>query len=108
MYSSPLLSLFQLVPTRGAKLLWISASHDLLLAEHTLHTVGEGERGTKKMHWKIFKPWTKSAKSKGILKIVIPIYVKMSVMTGTVVTVVTSRVRLAAAGQGLKAGRSEG
>ena len=41
------MSLFQLVPTRGAELLWMTASHDLLLAEHTLHTVGEGERGHK-------------------------------------------------------------
>ena len=39
------MSLYQLVPIRGAELLQVTASHDLLLAEHTLHTVGEGERG---------------------------------------------------------------
>ena len=32
MDSSPVMSLFQLVPTRGAELHWITASHDLLLA----------------------------------------------------------------------------
>ena len=49
--------------------------------------------------------WNKAGKSKVILKIVIPIEVEMSVMT---VTVVTSMVRLAAAGQDLKSGRPGG
>ena len=52
--------------------------------------------------------WNKAAKSKVIWKIVIPIEVKMSVMTVTVVTVVTRMVRLAAAGRGLEAGRPGG
>ena len=46
------MSLFQHVPTFGAELLWITASHDLLLAEHTLHTVGEGERGCNIQNYK--------------------------------------------------------
>ena len=52
--------------------------------------------------------WNKAAKSKVILKIVIPLEMKMSVMTVTVVTVVTRMVRLGAAGRSLKAGRPGG
>ena len=39
--------LFQLVPTHWAELLHITASHDLLMAEHTLHTVGGGGKGAQ-------------------------------------------------------------
>ena len=52
MHSSPPMSSFQLVPTRGAELLWITASHDLLLAEHTLHTVGGGGKGAQDLKYK--------------------------------------------------------
>ena len=56
MHSSPLKSLFQLIPTRGAELLWITSSHDLLLAEHTLRPVEGGGRGAQDWKYKkIFK-----------------------------------------------------
>ena len=108
MQSSPVLSLYQLVPvTRGAELPRNTASQDLLLGEHTLHTKDRGREMEKcnKSYFLQFSHWPISTKplvrelrvvivvtkKKGtmskIMKIVTNIKVKF--MTFVEVTVVT-------------------